>query len=959
MSVDPAAEARATFCRQLRELHKEAGSPSYPDLIKKMRSLHPPASGSVPATSTISELLEGKFKRTPPWDRVEMFVRGCVAHAGGTLPAHHADLTQWRKRHTRLEAILEATRSRPAPTPASPPPQRPQPPNLGLPIAQLDNLFAMGVPPPVYGLVLDRGVQGNYVVPRSTPAPQALAPLPPAPGWLVGREDQARELLNVLSPREDETPADEQPVVVSVAGMPGVGKTALALHVAHQAQARGWFPGGILFINLRGYDPDPIGRVTDDQALSLLLRQLGVWDADQPPTTEEKASHYRSRLADLAADGKAVLLVVDNATSAAQIKPLLPGQRDHRVLVTSRHTLASLPARLLDLAVLDPSAAADLISRTLTDARPDDQRCGQEPDALRRLATRCGFLPLALQIAAAILNADSQRSVDHLAAELEDERNRLAALCYDDDGYSLTIRAVFDLSYRRLDDDQARLFRQLALNPGPDLASEAAAALVGKEAAQVRPVLVALAQAHLLEPVEADRWQMHDLIHAYAVELADQAAERDQREEALDRLLEHYRSATDAASDHMMALPAGSPPGRFSDITDAHAWLDREQRNLVLATVLAVESGRPDTAFALAVYLSDFLFMRGHRDDILTVSQIALAAAQTTGDQRREGVALVYLAQALTEAYQPDQAVATAEQAVAIFRQTGDSFLEGHALQRLCGALILTRRFEQASTAAEQAVAVFRDSDDYYSKALTLYYVSRVALMQRRFEEAASTVQQAMEIFREFGDRYNEAGALLIASGVAAFLDRSEEAASASKQAIIIFREFGDRRQEAAALIVHCFWLVDTERFREVLPAGKQAIAILRETGDRHREGWVLLTIAAALSRSRRYGDALRTGEQAAEIFQEAGDRKGEAWVLNSRYRALFMVGRFEEAVTAIKEAIEIFRETGDRYNEADALKALRNVEVVSAFWAVRIWGRWRRATSTRKLSRTRSEWPV
>ena len=297
--------------------------------------------------------------------------------------------------------------------------------------------------------------------------------MPAGPRRLVGRDGEVGELLELLDPQRPGPPA------VVVAGLPGIGKTSLALHAAHEAVVvRGWFPGGVLFVDLRGYDPDR--QLMAGQALGELLRQLGVADANLPPA-EEQAGRYQSELAHLADAGKPVLLVTDNASTAAQVEALIPARSKHRLLVTSRDILASIPARLIDLDVLPPPAAADLITQVLTSARPGDRRARDEVAELQQVAELCGRLPLALQITAEILKADPGLPVAAMAAELQDPPARLAALSREDGGgRTRAVRAAFEASYRRLAADQARLFRLLALNPGPDTATEAAAALAGR-----------------------------------------------------------------------------------------------------------------------------------------------------------------------------------------------------------------------------------------------------------------------------------------------------------------------------------------------------------------------------------------------------------------------------------------------------------------------------------------------
>jgi tetratricopeptide (TPR) repeat protein len=596
----------------------------------------------------------------------------------------------------------------------------------------------------------------NIYLPGSGPAPRASAAVPAGPRCLVGRDDEVGELLGLLDPRRPGPPA------VVVAGLPGVGKTALALHVAHEAVfVRGWFPGGVPFVDLRGYDPDR--QLTAGQTLGEVLRQLGVADADLPPTEPEQAGLYQSELARLADAGKPMLLVADNASTAAQVEALIPAHSEHRLLVTSRDILASLPARLIDLDVLPPTAAADLIAQVLTSARPGDRRARDEAAALQQVAELCGGLPLALQITAEILKADPGLPVAALAAELQDPPARLAALSREDaDGRTRAVRAAFEASYRRLAAEQARLFRLLALNPGPDTATEAAAALADAPAGQVRPLLSALAGASLVteQPVGGNRWRMHDLIRLYAAELGRDAAHDHQSEAALDRLLEYYRDTADAADDHLRALPGQAVPGRFSGRADALAWLDAERPALVAAVTLAAASGRARTAVSLALSLAVFLDWRRYFDDIITTEQAAVEAAHHTGDQQGEAAALTNLGVALREVRRFDEAVAAFRQALAIFTELGDRHGEGVALDGLGLALGEVRRFDEAITAHRQAAALAAELGDRHAEGVALDGLGSTLWRMRRFDEAVAAFRQALAIFTELGDPHGERMAL-------------------------------------------------------------------------------------------------------------------------------------------------------------------------------------------------------
>ncbi|WP_323183681.1 ATP-binding protein [Streptomyces prunicolor] len=265
------------------------------------------------------------------------------------------------------------------------------------------------------GVFLREVVGVQVVIQRGAAAvPEALAGLPPRPGGFTGRESETTALLRALDPAGElkEAPAV---LVAAVSGLGGIGKTALAVETAHLAVERGWFPGGVLFIDLHGYDQEP---VTADRALQALLRALGISPEHIPATADERVALYRSTLAARAQERGAVLVLADNASSPDQVRPLLPGDGRHRVLVTSRDRLPQLGARLLPLDQFTPKEAYDLLDNALRIADPGDSRIVDDPDNAEQLAALCGNLPLALQIAAALLAEDQGKPVTELVAEL-------------------------------------------------------------------------------------------------------------------------------------------------------------------------------------------------------------------------------------------------------------------------------------------------------------------------------------------------------------------------------------------------------------------------------------------------------------------------------------------------------------------------------------------------------------
>ena len=671
-------------------------------------------------------------------------------------------------------------------------------------------------------------------------APTALVQLPAVTAGFTGRDDDLAVLSGLLDPAGAAGPV----VVSAVAGLAGVGKTTLAIQAGHGARRRGWFGGGVLFIDLHGYDDQP---VEPSQALDALLRALGVPAEHIPPTVEERAGLYRSVLAQVS---EPVLVIVDNASSEAQVRLLLPGTGPHKVLVTSRHTLAGLGARLVDVTVLDEQASAQLLDTAIRAARPEDDRVSGDREAAGRLAKMCGGLPLALQIVAALLKADPALSASELAGELGVEQERLAKLAYDDGSKSgaPSVAAAFDLSYRRLDDVPARVFRLLAVCSGPDVCTPATAVLADLPIGGARVVLAGLAQAHLVEAAAgaAGRWRMHDLLHLYAQRLSEEHAEVDGREQARDRLLDYYLTMADAADDHLRALPGKAVPEEFTGQDGALAWLDAERASLIAAVTMAAETGRDQAALRLPLLLAEYLSWRRRFDDWIAITTISLDAARRLGDRRGEGDALTILGVALVEVRRFEGAITACQDAAAIYRATGDRHSEGITLGNLGNALRYVQRFEEAITACQDAAAIYRETGDRHGEGGALNNLGIALREVRRFEDAITAHQDAAAIYRATGDRHGE-GAALNTLGIALQgARRFEDAITAHQDAAAIYRETGDRHREGSALNNLGNALQEVRRFEEAITAFQDAAAIYRETGDQYRESIALENLEGA-----------------------------------------------------------------------------------------------------------------
>ena len=616
------------------------------------------------------------------------------------------------------------------------------------------------------------------------PAPTALDSLPPKAAGFTGRGDQLAELLGAFDPDGGEVPGAV--LVAAVSGLGGVGKTALAVEAVHAACDKGWFPGGVLFVNLHGYDDD---HVTAEQALEDLLRALGTPPEHIPNGVDARAALYRSVLAARERELGAVLVLADNASSAEQVRPLHPGGVRHRLLATSRSKLPQLGARLLPLGELSPEEAYDLLDRALRIAAPGDARVTNESGAAAELALLCGYLPLALQIAAALLVLDRDKPVVELVAELAESGDRLQHL---DDG-ERSVRAAFDLSYRRLPAEQARLLRLLALAPGPEVTAEVVAVLDGADAAPVR-VLDALCRAHLVERGSGrGRWRLHDLVRAFGVGVVKgDAGLWEEGETARELVLKFYCRWARAADGRLRWLSGRPVPERFMDRVSALAWLDAERAGLVAVMQWALEERYTDTAVGLSQYLAEYLYWRRSFDDLITVCVVAREAAHRAGSRAGEARAWNNLGMALRETGRAEQAIDAHARARDLHQAVGDRSREAGAWDNLGIALRQAGRAEEAIDAHTCARDLFQVVGDRLRGAGAWDNLGSALRQAGRAEEAIDAHTCARDLFQVVGDRLRGAIAWNNLGNALWEVGRAEEAVEAYEKALEGFREFED-----------------------------------------------------------------------------------------------------------------------------------------------------------------------
>jgi tetratricopeptide (TPR) repeat protein len=745
----------------------------------------------------------------------------------------------------------------------------------------------------------------------------ALEGLPGKSAVFAGRESVLGELMGLLEPA---SPAAADVSVVS--GLAGVGKTELALQAADRALSRGWFHGGVLFVDMFGYDPHR--KLDPGRALDRLLRAVGIPGDQIPHDLQDRSRLFSSVLTAYANEGKPVLLVIDNVSSAAQARPLLP--RGGKVVVTSRHVMADLDAHLLELESLPPHGGVEVLAGQLCQARGDaDTRIAEDRGTASTIARLCGGLPLALRITAALLAANTARSLSSMIADLEDSRTRLDNLRYAGPDSETAVRPAFDLSYRQIEPQQARTFRLFAVNPGPETSAEAVSAMTGLDQRIIRQHLDELARAHLLQTGSRyGMWKMHDLVRLYASELSDQFATTDDRDQARDRLLAYYLSKSEAARLHIQAPPGAAPPDVFADEADALAWLDKEQRSLLAAVTMAAETGNEHAASRLPIALAQYLGWRRRFNDSIASLTVSISASRRLGDRPSEAMALNNIGLGLGKVGRLDEAATAHHEAAVIYHEIGDKLGEAKSIGNLGIVLHRMRRFEEAIAAHQRNLEVSRDLGNRSSEGIALTNLGIVLHELRRFDEAVAAHQEAAAICQEIGNR-NAEGQVIDNLGTAlSELGRLKEAIEKHRQAIAIFRETADRNTEATAMINLGTDLRRSGRIEDAIDTHRKAAAILSEIGDRDSEGLALDELGRDLRRADRTDEAVDAQRQAVAILTETGNQHDRAVALDGLGLSLRQAGLLDQAATAHRQAIAIFRKTSDRYRVGQARKHLR-----------------------------------
>jgi tetratricopeptide (TPR) repeat protein len=730
--------------------------------------------------------------------------------------------------------------------------------------------------------------------------------LPPETAEFVGRHEE----LGLLTGGHGSTPG-----IAIIAGMPGVGKTALAVHAARQVC--GQYPDGTLYLNLHAHDP---GSTSLDpaEALHRLLRMLSVPAAQIPDTIGERVALWRAHLS-----RRRAVVILDDAAGHDQIRPLLPVTGRSLILVTTRRRLPdSRGVRTLTLDVLSVDDAITLFRRIAGEGRAGDA------DQVAVTVGLCGRLPLAIQLTASRIAQNGRVSLDGLIEELSQSPAWLGGA----GAASPEVIAAFDLSYRALEPDHQRFFRRLGISPCPCLSPPAAAALDDCSVAEAEKALVTLLDCHLLARAPDGQFRFHDLIRGYAaVRAARDDPEAEQRR-AVGRLLDYYLHTADQADRvlhhfrrrtpvQITQLPAASPA--LGTEEDAAGWLESEWRNILQAARHAGRHEWQQKCADLIHVLADFVEIKAYWDEAIAAHTLALQACRDLADPARIAQASLALSAVLQQTGRHEAALPLAEEAAAIYRLLADRRGEAESLDQIGLAYQRTARSREALAYFHEARILYRTAECPRGVADTLSHSGIACWHLGRYPEASAHLRDALSLYRDVGDRRGEAKALNNLGRIHLYNGYHRGALDAYQKSLQIFREIGGAQNEA--ILYHSIGSVHHYKgsYEEGLAACRRALAIYRDIGDLPDEADVLNDIGAIYQSAACHDEALIHHQKARLIAEEIGNLSQQLIALRKIADIHRGSGRYEKALDHYHTALTLAREIGDPYEEGKILEGI------------------------------------
>jgi tetratricopeptide (TPR) repeat protein/transcriptional regulator with XRE-family HTH domain len=729
----------------------------------------------------------------------------------------------------------------------------------------------------------------------------------------TGRELELSQLLSALAEHVSSGLVTD---IYAIGGMAGIGKTAFAVHAAHQLAPK--FPDGQIFLPLHGHTPGQ-RPVDPADALASLLQTAGVAAEQIPSGLEPRTRLWRDYLV-----GKNLLLLLDDAAGHEQVRPLLPGTHGSVVLVTSRRHLTALEdVQAISLDTLQADVAADLLIRVA--ARPGLKTTD---DAVGEIARLCGYLPLAIGIMGRQLYHHPTWTASGLAADLAAARHRLELMRAE----NLSVAAALDLSYQDLTEGQRKLFRRLGLHPGTDFDAFAAAALDDADLSTARRHLGALYDQYLLIENSPGRYHFHDLIAEHArSRVADDAAA--DREAAVGRLVDYYLQAARAADYFQVRrTPTGLPlvsEGRPANIpampdrVSAVAWTEAERFNLHAVAGYAAVHGRPRYTVAIAAAMHGFLRSQGHWDQALTLYRNALDAARQASDRLGQAGALADLGdiQTLTGDYRA--ATGHHQQALEIYRDLGDRLGEANALNKLATVQQASGEYRSATANLATALDLHRGLGDRLGEANDLNQLGVVQYQTGDYGTATASHEQALELRRLLGDQIGEAIALYRLGGVQQATGDFQAAEVSLVQALALHRAVGYRFGEATVLSQLGGVQQATGDYAAAAVTQEEALWLYRALGYPIGEADALNNLGAVMQATGNSATAEAYYLDALELYRRIGYRLGEAQVLNNLGEWSLAASACEDGLPRYEQALAIAKGVASLLEEARALEGL------------------------------------
>jgi len=654
----------------------------------------------------------------------------------------------------------------------------------------------------------------------ATPQPRQL---PPDVRGFAGRRADLAHLDAIATMAGDPTAA----LITAMSGTAGIGKTALAIHWAHRVVDR--FPDGQLYVNLRGFDA--LGQpMSAAEAVRGFLDALGVPPERIPASVDAQAGLYRSLLY-----GRRILVVLDNASNADQVRALLPGAVTAMVIVTSRDQLTALVtalgARQLMVDLLSEEEARELLAQ-----RVGHDRVAAEPAAVRKIVEACARLPLALSTVAARAQQTGFPLTD-LAAELEEEGRRLDAL--DAGEPAGHVRAVFSWSYAALTVPAARLLRLWGLAPGPDISAAAVASLAGLPLRATRGLLAELAKANLIDERRANRYTCHDLLRLYAADLTASTDPEDERRAAQERLFDHYLHTAHRAAllyypQRVLAIAAarrGVEPEQIADYAGADRWFSAELPSIIALIHQAERDGFDVHCWQLAWAISVYLDRQGHWQQHVELQRLAIKSAQRLADLMAQGLAHSSLGMAHARLGQHTDAYHHFQECLEIHQARGDLTRQAQAHINIGWVLEHLDQKREALTHAEQALELHRAAGDAAGEAHALNAVGWRLAQLGEYERARGYAEQAVPAQRATGNRHGEAGSWDSLGYIHQHLGNHSRADTCYQQAIDLYEDLGDRFLQADTIVHLAGNHRDAGRIEQAHQEWRRALAILDEMG--------------------------------------------------------------------------------------------------------------------------------